>query len=455
MKIRTRLTLQYTTLTAVIFLLAMFSIYNFNERIRSEGFYRNLKREAVTKAHLFLSGRVDAVSMQSVYQNNRQFIDEVEVAVYRLPFELLYHDAVQSDIVKETPAMLREISEKKSIQFQEGQMQAIGMVYLFEGKEYLVTAVAADSFGTARMEALRRRLILLSVLGLSILLCVGYLLSRSALAPVKNIVRKVRSISANRISERLPVGKNHDELQELAGSFNALLDELEQAFSSQKMFVSNVSHELRTPLAALVAESEITLLKPRDPARYETALRNILKDAGRIMKLVEGLLNLAKADYNPQQIKMAKVRLDELLVEAYGTVVKAHPQYHVELSFEQEADDDSVLTVVGNAYLLTTAFVNLIENNCKFSQNHTSMVQIGFWEDYAVLNFSDNGIGMTEEDRKRLFVPFYRGANSDFSSGHGIGMALTQKIITLHRGEIEVRSQVNEGTTFVVRLRHI
>ena len=292
-------------------------------------------------------------------------------------------------------------------------------------------------------------------MGFAILLLVGFLLSRMALAPVKSIVRKVKGISANNISERLPVGKNEDELNELSISFNGLLEDLEKAFHAQKMFVSNVSHELRTPLAALVAETELTLLKPREKERYETALQNIQSDSRRIISLVDGQLNLAKADYNPNQIKMEEVRLDELLMEAHNTVITAHPDYHVELTFVQEAEDDSVLTVRGNTYLLTTAFVNLIENNCKLSQNHTSIVQIGFWKEKAVLSFSDNGIGIAPEDLQKLFVPFYRGANHSYSAGHGIGLALTKKIITLHQGEIEVNSKEQEGTTFVVRLLHL
>ncbi|RHJ93572.1 sensor histidine kinase [Parabacteroides bouchesdurhonensis] len=455
MKIRTKLTIQYTAVTAIIFLLTMCAIYFYSEHTRSETFYRNLKREAVTKAHLFLSGKVEAATMQSVYLNNRNFIDEVEVAIYKEPFEMLYHDAIQSDIVKETPEMIGEVAQKEFIQFYEGNYQAIGMLYIFHGNKYIVTAAAYDGYGYANLEPLKEILLALSVMGLTILLITGYLLARSALAPVKVIVRKMESISASSIGERLPVGKNEDELNELNCSFNRLLDDLEKAFHAQKLFVSNVSHELRTPMAALVAETELTLLKPRERERYENSLQNILQDARRIISLIDGLLNLAKADYNPNQIKMEKVRLDELLLDAHKTVIAAHPSYKVELVFEGEAEDDSVLTVYGNAYLLTTAFVNLIENNCKFSQNQTSIVQIGYWNELAIIRFSDNGIGISEADKKNLFTPFYRGENYNFSPGHGIGLALVHKIITLHKGEIEIHSRENEGTTFVVKFNHI
>ena len=103
MKIRTTLTLKYTGVTATVFLICMILIYWVSERTRSNTFFHDLKSEAITKAHLFLNNRADAATMQSIYTNNKQFINEVEVAVYTTDFRMLYHDAIQNDIVKEKP----------------------------------------------------------------------------------------------------------------------------------------------------------------------------------------------------------------------------------------------------------------------------------------------------------------------------------------------------------------
>lgn len=454
MKIRLKLTYQYTIATAIVFVLSMLVIYFYSDYTRSEAFFRNLRREAVTKAHLYLSGKVEASTMQSVYLNNRSFIDEVEVAVYDPSFTMLYHDAVQIDIVKESPQMIAEVLQQKNIHFYIGNNQAVAMLYSFKGKDYIVTVAAYDGYGYSNLAALRKILVVISLVGLSVLWLVGFLLARSALAPVKQIMRKADQISAHNISERLPVSSSKDELSELSLSFNRLLDDLEKAFQSQKMFVSHVSHELRTPMSSLVTEAELTLLKPRDKERYEQALRHILQDAGRIVSLTDGLLNLAKADYHSNQIKMEALRLDELLLEACAAVMKAHSDYRVDLQFEGEADDDSVLTVQGNSYLLTIAFANLIENNCKFSADRTSVVHIGFDQSWALIRFSDRGIGIPEKDLEHLFTPFFRGENASFSSGHGIGMALVQKIIILHQGFVSVESKRGDGTTFLLKIPH-
>ena len=195
--------------------------------------------------------------------------------------------------------------------------------------------------------------------------------------------------------------------------------------------------------------------KERSPEQYQNAIHNALQDSQRVIKLIDGLLNLAKADYEPEQIKREEIRLDELLLDARELVLRAYPDFHVELVFEQEAEDDKVLTVIGNSYLLTTAFVNLIENNCKYSRNQTSFIQISFWQTSSIIRFSDNGVGISDKDKPHLFTPFYRGDNRSYTDGHGIGMSLTQKIITLHHGKIEVNSQLGEGTTYTVELPHI
>ncbi len=455
MKIKLKLTLEYSAITTLLFLTAMVSVYYVSARTRSETFYRSLEQEAVTKAHLFLSGKINPSIMHSIYLNNKNFINEVEVVVYQPPFHMLYHDELKSDIIKETPGMMNRILRQKRIHFKVGKYQAVGITYHFRKKQYIITAAAYDQYGITNMIALRNLLIWFSIVGISLLGLAGYILARLAFAPVKVLSDEAENITAKDINKRLPVKDDRDEVGELSIAFNRLLDRLEKAFKSQKMFVSNVSHELRTPMAALIAELELAVFKKRTSEEYEEAIQRALLDAHHVVKLITGLLNLAKADYLPEQIKMKNIRLDEQLLDARETVLKANPDYKVELIFENEAEDDSVLTVSGNSYLLTTAFINLIENNCKFSPNHTSSVHISYWEKVSILRFTDNGIGISEKDQKEIFKPFYRGENQDYTSGHGIGMALCFKIIQLHKGTIEINSLKGEGTTYIVSLPHI
>lgn len=456
MKIRTKLTWQNTGVTAAVFLFCMCLIYLLSEQARSRTFFHDLKSEALTKAHLYLQNQVDAQTMQSIYLNNRKFINEVEVAVYTTDFRMLYHDAIQSDIIKEDRNMINDILRRKEIEFYIGRYQGIGMLYSFGGKDYIVTAAAYDGYGYNNLYELQQTLLILFVVGLTLLFLAGYFLARASLKPIRNIVKEAESITAQHIHKRLPVKNEKDELGELSTTFNALLERLEISFNSQKMFVSNVSHEMRTPLAALMAELDLALQKERTGEQYRQAMQNVLQDARRMNKLIDGLLNLAKADYQKEQIKMQEIRLDELLLDVREFILRAHPEYHIDLLFEQEeADDDRLITVMGNLYLLNIAFSNLIENNCKYSDNKSSFIQISYWDKHTVIRLSDSGIGMSDTDKAHLFTLFYRGTQENVTEGHGIGMALSQKIIHLHQGTISVHSEEGKGTTFVVELPHI
>lgn len=255
------------------------------EQNRSKTFFHDLRSEAITKANLFLQNQVDAKTMQSIYLNNRKFINEVEVAIYDADFRMLYHDAVQNDIVKENREMMNSILSERLIEFYMGDYQAIGMVYTYSGQDYIVTAAAYDGYGYDYLRELKKNLFFLFIIGLSILFVTCYFLVYTSLKPIMGIIREVKKITALYIDKRLPVKNQKDKLGELCIAFNALLDRIEKSFNSQKMFVSNVSHELRTPLASLMAELDLSLQKERVEQQYQMSIRKALQDARRMKSL--------------------------------------------------------------------------------------------------------------------------------------------------------------------------
>ena len=232
--------------------------------------------------------------------------------------------------------------------------------------------------GYDMLHILNTRLLAVWAVSFGLLFVIGYFMARSVLKPVSEIVKQVEAITASNLSKRVEVEDHKDEIGELARTFNKTLDRLEESFEAQKMFISNVSHELRTPMAALIAELELSLYKERSSEDYKKVVENALSDARNIEKLSNGLMDLAKASYNTEQISMSAIRLDEVLLDASAMVMKAHSGYNVDLRFEDDTEDDGMVTIRGNDYLLRTAFVNLIENNCKFSSDQSSTVQISF-----------------------------------------------------------------------------
>ncbi|MGN0019569.1 MAG: ATP-binding protein [Sphingobacterium hotanense] len=451
MTARTRITLLFTGITAAILLVFAAVIYFSAKENRELEFYSLLNKEAITKANLFLNAHVDKKTLQDIYHNNRQILNEVEVAIYDSNFNLLYHDAVDIDFVKETKEMIDQINQQGEIRFYQEGWQVLGVKHLFEDRTYIIVAAAYDEYGYNKLSSLLHDSLLILLFSIAFLFFTGRFFSKKVFDPLKKMSVQAKQISANKLNLRLPTSGNKDELDELSATFNAMLNRLESSFDAQKHFVSNIAHELRTPLAAIIAELELAEHQEKTAAEYKKAIADALSDAQKLARLSNSLLDLAKASYDPSEITFKQVRLDEVLLDAIRLVQRVDREYRVEFHFEQEFEDDRDISIQGNEYLLKVAFINLIENACKFSAAHKATVTLQFDPEKISLVFADSGIGISETDLPHIFSPFYRGSNERFTPGNGIGLSLTQKIVHLHNGDISVQSKVGKGSNFHLR----
>jgi len=455
MQIRTRITLLFTCITATILFIFAALIYFSAKESREKEFYALLTKEAYTKVNLFLDAQVDKHTLQEIYRNNRKILNEVEVAIYSTDFNLLYHDAVDIDFVKETPNMLKDIRSKGQVHFYQGPWQVVGLMYSYAGKQYIVTAAALDQYGYTKLDLLLKNSSLIFILSIILLFIAGRLFSKRVFSPINSMTEKAQIISATNLDLRLETNNNKDELSVLANTFNQMLERLESSFDAQKSFVSNISHELRTPLSAIIAELELSTIKERSTSEYKAVIENTLSDAHKLVKLSNSLLDFAKASYDPSEIAFRPIRVDETLLDARQMVQQANKNYRVNIHFNSEIDDENQISVNGNEYLLKVAFVNLFENGCKFSDDKQCTVNVSFQNNNIILDFTDNGIGIPSKDLEHIFLPFYRGENKTRADGNGIGLPLTHKIIQLHHGAIRIKSKVDLGTTFTLAIPHL
>ena len=427
-------------------------IYLVSAHDRKSEFYDDLCKEGISKANLFFEAKASPEAMQSIYKNNIEYINEVEVAIYTPSFELLYHDAKDIDILKETPELIDKIvKSKKNVGFLVGDYQAVGFIFNYKDSSYIITATAYDGYGYNKLYKLLINLIILTIVSSAISFILGYYMAKDALKPVSEISDQMKEITANNLDLRLLNYNQNDEFGELATSFNMVLDLIETSFTAQKLFVSNVSHELRTPLAVLVGEIDYALLKERSIEEYQNTLENSKYDTERLIKLVNGLLDLAKASYDESKIAISEVRVDEILLDARELILKKNKNYKIDLQFLNNVENELELLIAGNEYLLRTAFANLMENNCKFSENKTSTVRIYSNNDDSIgISFADTGIGIAPDNLENIFKPFFRGNNKDFADGYGIGLTLVDKVVKILHGKINIKSTVGEGTTFTI-----
>ncbi len=455
MQIRTRLTILFTTLTALLLLAFALTIYFTSSNTREEEYFKRLQQQASIKANLLFDTKVTPNVLQLIYKNAPNTLFQEEVAIYDTAFHLLYHDAVDIDKVKETRGMIENIVALKEIHFYTNKLQVVGFVYEHNRQKYVITAAANDVYGLTKLANLRNTLIISFLISIIIIFFVGRFLAKQSLKPVLVLVDKVKKITATNLDLRVDEGNGKDEIGALAITFNEMLNRLENSFDTQKMFVSNISHELRTPLAIIISELELAISKERNIQSYKEVIAFALQDAKRLAKLSNGLLDFAKANYDKTEIKFKEVRLDEVLLDARQQVIKTNSNYKIIINFiDEEADDDDYISVNGNEYLLKVAFINLMENSCKFSSDNICTVTIFHKHPLAVLQFADSGIGITKEDLPNIFTPFYRGSNKQYADGNGIGLSLTEKITSMHHGKITVVSEKGQGTTFQILLTH-
>lgn len=455
MKIRTKLTLLFTLLVAFILVGFAITIYVTSSRTREDEYYKRLKQQAATKANLLFDSKVAPDVLQLIYKNAPNNLAQEEVAIYDSSFHLLYHDAVNVDKVKETQKMIDQILVQKEIQFYLNKTQVVGFLYPHNGHNYIITAAALDDDGFSKLEDLRNTLIVALFLTLVIVFLLGEFLAKKSLKPVSDLLNNIKNIKADNLNKRVDEGNRKDEIALLAISFNQMLDRIEQSFEAQKDFVSNISHELRTPLMAMLTELQLVELKERTSTEYRQAIAHAIGDVRGLIRLSNGLLDMAKANYDPMQIAFKDVRIDEILLDARTDLLHSQQEYAVNIIFENEIDDDAQISAHANIYLLKTAFTNLMENGCKFSADKRCTVSITADLLQMQIGFSDNGIGIQKNEIEHIFKPFYRGANKKIADGHGIGLSLTQKIVELHNGKLRVTSEEGKGTTFIITLPHL
>ncbi|SDH26259.1 HAMP domain-containing sensor histidine kinase [Myroides phaeus] len=452
MKIKGKLTLWFTLLVATILLVFVAVVYWSSSKNREVEFFEVLEKEGITKAKLFFEAEVNPSTLHKIYRFNSEVINEVEVAIYDLDFNLLYHDAEEIDRVKETKSMIDKIVSQKRVHYFQGDWQVIGMVYSYNGKDYVLTATALDEYGYVKMHNLFLTITLLTIVSLIVIYICGGLFADRVLLPIKVMNKEVNNITATNLDLRISTEKNKDELGALANNFNVMLDRLERSFDAQKQFVSNISHELRTPLAAIIAELELALVKEQKADAYVRTIENALADSKKIVRLSNSLLDFAKASYDPTEIVFKSVRMDEVVLDACQKLQKSNPTYKFNFIIDENIDSEEMVSINGNSYLLEVAIMNLLENACKFSKDQQCKISISNIENKLRIVVSDNGIGMSREDLDHIFTPFYRGENGKLIEGNGIGLSLTHKIIGLHQGVIDVQSQVNKGTTFTITI---
>jgi len=438
---------------ATILVAFSLAVYVLSEDYRKEEFYARLESRAITTARLFVTVReVDENMLRIIDKNSIHAMFQERVLIFNPDDKLIYSSLDDLD-VPYSSELLKEIRKKEKVEYTIDDVEQIGILYKGDQGDFVAISSAYDRFGRSKLQNLRNVLFTGLFVGILIIVLAGAAFAGQVLQPLARINAEVSNISAGNLSLRIDEGNRHDEIAQLAMNFNDMLHRLESAFEVQQQFVSNASHEMRNPLAAITTQLQLILDKKRTPEEYEQAMQSMLDDTQTLVELTNGLLTLAQSGIEKQRFQFGAVRVDEVLFLAQNELGKAHPDYHFIIEYETFPEDESQLTIPGNEQLLKTAFLNLMDNACKFSPDRTVRIRVAANLHAIDVSFSDCGIGVPEEEQELIFNPFYRSSNVQSAiKGHGIGLSLCRRILQLHNSNISIRSSLGTGSCFAVQL---
>lgn len=457
MQIRTRLTIQFLLLVSGILAVTFFAIYFFTYYNVTEDFYDRLRSKARSTTELLSTvPQVNPEVLRAFEGSNRDLIYNENILIFDERNRLIYtNTTAQTKSIHVSNYWLDEIRKSGQIRYTDGDYKVVGLYYKYPFTRAVVMLGAQDLYGQANLSNLKTLLTVIFFIVVIIVGLAGWVFAKRALRPISKVMNAVEGILPQRLDIRLDIPNQKDEIGRLSTTFNKLLDRIETAFQMQKIFVANVSHELKNPLTKIRSQLEVSMLKERSLEEYKITIKSVLEDIQELAQLSNTLLELAKVSEDQRDLLTEIVRIDDLLWDCRQGLGQANPTYNIQVDLEELPEDDTWLEIAGNSTLLKTAFLNLMDNACKFSGNQTVKITLRASAKKLILQFSDSGKGIPVQDQSLIFQPFYRGDNTANVKGYGIGLSLVERIVKLHNGNVSIQTNLPKGTTFILHFSRL
>jgi len=450
MSIRNRLSLQFGLLASLVLGIASIAIYYLSADYRKDEFSLRLRNRGENTAKLLIQvDEIDENLLNIIERDNPVSLAEEQIFIYNFRDSLIYSSGKEYGSEPDAD-LLDRVRLENNIHLEIEKRESEAFLFTDRYDRFVVIVSAMDIYGRRKLQNLGRVLLGVMAIGMITFFLVGRIYAERALNPIKQLVSEISEVSIANLDRRANEGNGQDEIAQLAISFNAMLHRLEAAFLVQKNFIANASHEMRTPLTAISGQLEVLLLKDRSTDDYRTAVESVLNDIHKLNKLANRLLLLAQTGTDAPEANFKSVRLDDIIWEAREDVLKAKPDYKVDVVLNETITDLDELTLWGSDILLKTLVLNLIENGCKYSDDHAVRLTLSISKRTVEVAVSDSGIGISETDLPNIFEPFFRSNSIRNRDGHGIGLSLVKRITDLHKGTILVESVLGKGSTFKV-----
>jgi len=271
----------------------------------------------------------------------------------------------------------------------------------------------------------------------------AYIVAGVIVRPIKKLSMTVGGIEADKLHVSIPLPKSHDEISQLTVAFNGMLEKLHRSFESKQLFAQNAAHELKTPLTIIRANMEALKMDDNPTVDdYEEVFVEVKNNTERMIKLVEGLLEMGKS---PDETEMTTFQVADIFEGIFCDLE--------ELIFSKHLNVQTIgnLRIKGQKTLLEQAFFNLIHNAVRYNVEDGS-ITVTLLENQIIIE--DTGIGIPPESLGQLFDPFYcvDKSRSKKLGGNGLGLTITKNILDANQMSINVTSEVGVGTLITIRI---
>ncbi len=455
MNLKLRFALLFTFFVAIILISSSITIYFLNYSYREEDFYGRVKIEGLefanTISHISDPKEIASEMLTKVLHNSTLYDEQVVILdtsgklIQKLPDSLRF--SIQPDI-------LNKIKRQNEYQwFSENQYQHVGIFLKQEGR--IVIATGLDKPGFEKQDNLKIILTVVFIAGLLLTAFLSFVFVREAFLPLTKLSVQMTKTTLQNLNQRLEVTNTKDEISEIAKNFNAMLERMNKSYEFQKSFVYHASHELRTPLATMLSQTESALDKEMAEQDYKELLISLKEEQQELIELTNSLLLISQYEQMGFAQEWPQLRIDEILFETVSNANRMFPGLTVNLAFTTLPENDSDFIIQGNESLLKSAFINLLKNAYLYSIDQKVDVNLESVGNEVRVYIESVGPQLQPDEVEKIMVPFYRGQNALKSKGFGLGLAIIDRIITIHKGKISYAALANNINCFTITLHTV
>lgn len=446
MKIKDRIALYFTLICTAILLAVLFTVYFTFMKFLQADFFERLTDRTMVTAKLYLEA--DEISRDALNTVRHKYLQKLNGEVTRI-----YDNKNRATFIGDsaqywTTSTIELVRKRKHLKYTDGARQVVGIYYKDNQGDFVILASAEDQGSHNRLTKLWKIMIFVFILISAFVLLLSRWIAEKMQKPLNKFLADVKQIDAKNMEFRVEEKANNDEINQIAKTFNQLMEELEQAFILQKTFVANASHELRTPLTSVIMSAELTLSKDRTLNEYQNSIQSMLEESEKMEHIITGLLALAKMD-----MELIHAQRSEILVADLVNSIKADWQLQKGLNLSVDINNDvKGFAIFANETLIRIALDNVISNAFKFSKNQKVSCKLQHQNGEILIHIEDNGPGISINKVNDIFKPFYSNAKNLGLNGEGMGLYITQKILEIFKGTIELSQALPHGCIFTIKL---